>query len=272
MWTALNEQLVPHPGERGRDREAVVRDFLGQYLPDRVGVSTGFVFDCQGGISQQADVVIYDRLHSPTFPSSGGTRFFPCESVLCVGQVKSNLNSRAELASALENIKSVKALDRSAGGTNQDSTSGRMIVPAENHLDQIFGFVFAAKSDLSSPTIREVFEASVAKSQRHLWPNLIFAFDRCLLTFGCPDGVCPNPMHALGIAEIVDSPPADLLLSFFLKIAMAVQVTSLGGFAYADYLWDDAPTAGNVFQLRPGTMPVASDRQSRSRRKTPNDR
>lgn len=93
MWQSLRESLVRHPGELGAGRERVVREFLAKYLPKRFGVSHGFVFDATGAISEQMDVVVYDDLECPVFLSAGNVRFFPCEAVVCVGQVKSSITS-----------------------------------------------------------------------------------------------------------------------------------------------------------------------------------
>ena len=62
------------------------------------------------------------------------TRFYPCESVVAVSQVKSSLRTRDEFRSAMANLASVKALDRSAGGKAVDNTFGETLDPLENHL------------------------------------------------------------------------------------------------------------------------------------------
>ncbi len=92
MRVALRQKLIPHPGELGTGREEVVRDFLRKHLPKRFGVSTGFVFDAQGKVSRQIDVVVYDAYLCPSFETVGGKMFFPCESVVAVGEAKSQLS------------------------------------------------------------------------------------------------------------------------------------------------------------------------------------
>jgi hypothetical protein len=116
MRADLAERMVEHPGELGTGREEIIRRFLRSYIPARFDVSTGFVFDSKGNVSKQLDIIIANALLCPRFETAGGNRFYPCESVVAVGQVKSSLTSDTALQSALENLESVKELDRSANG------------------------------------------------------------------------------------------------------------------------------------------------------------
>src|SRR6266567_5578074 len=81
-----------HPGEYGGYREALVRDLLSQFLPEAYGVSQGFVISPEGEVSPQCDVVIYSRLYAPVIRTPEQQRFFPVESVVAVGEVKSDLD------------------------------------------------------------------------------------------------------------------------------------------------------------------------------------
>src|SRR5262245_28359287 len=116
MVIDLRRRFTTHPGELGRDREEVLRRFLEAYLPKRFEVSNGFAFDASGNVSKQLDVVVAHGLMAPRFETQGGLRFHPCESVVAVGQIRTSVTSRAELRDALDNLRSAKALDRSANG------------------------------------------------------------------------------------------------------------------------------------------------------------
>jgi hypothetical protein len=102
----LPNASYPHPGELGVDREEIIRRFLQAYLPKRFEVSSGLAFDSKGNISQQLDIVISNSLVCPRFETQAGTRFYPCESVVAVGQVKSSLRTRDEFRSAMANLAS----------------------------------------------------------------------------------------------------------------------------------------------------------------------
>jgi len=41
----------------------------------------------------------------------------------------------------------------------------------------------------------------VLTTPAHIWTNIVLALDQYLITFHCKDGVCPNPMDAMGIAR-----------------------------------------------------------------------
>ena len=110
--------------------------------PKRFAVSTGFVFDVHGAISSQMDIVIHDAEDCPVFTAPGEAKFFPCEGVLAVGQVKSNITSADEYEAALQNIRSAKRLDRSTRGRSHSTCSSEPIEHTENHLHQMFSFVF----------------------------------------------------------------------------------------------------------------------------------
>jgi len=165
----LRQRLISHPGELGTAREEIVRDFLRSHLPSRFDVSTGFAFDSSGKISRQLDVVIFDVSVCPRFEIPGGKFLFPCEAVAAVGQVKSSLTGRQQLRDAIENLASVKSLDRSANGTAYDLRFNERLAPDENHLHQIFTFIFV--TGRSTVTGRRWSFIRVWKHRRHTWAD-----------------------------------------------------------------------------------------------------
>ncbi len=236
MKADLRERLIAHPGELGTDREEVIRSFLRAYLPKRFEISTGFVFDANGTVSKQVDIIIADLSVCAHFETAGGTRYYPCESVVAVGQVKSSLTSVKKFHDALENLESVKSLDRSARGRAFDIRFNEKIDQKSNHLHQIFSFVLVTGRTISDAAIQGQFLDHIISREPHLWPNVFLALDRYLVTFCCDDGVCPNPMHARGIAlqQAKDSP--DLVMRFFLLLGRSIEVTRISGLPYWEYL------------------------------------
>lgn len=101
MASDLDQRLIPHNGEQGASREEIVRAFLRAYLPKRFEVSTGFIFDADGRVSEQIDIIIADALVAPRFDAPGGTRFYPCEAVVAAGEVKTAVTSRRQLWDAI---------------------------------------------------------------------------------------------------------------------------------------------------------------------------
>lgn len=200
MATDLKQRLVGHPGEAGTDREEVLRRFLRAHLPKRFEIATGFAFDSAGNVSKQLDVIIADAQCNSCFETVGGTRYYPSEAVVAVGQVRSSVTPSKELLSAFENLESAKALDRTGNGRAVDNTYDETLDHKSNYLHQVFTFLFITDRSLSVDAVREKLLDYISTRSPHLWPNVILALDRYLVTYCCLDGVCPNTMHARGVA------------------------------------------------------------------------
>lgn len=236
MRRDLHQRLVGHPGEEGSGREETVRQFLRTYLPKRFEVSTGFGFDWTGRRSNQLDLIVADTLLCPRFETSGGIRFYPCESIVAVGQVRSAITSKRKLRHALDNLESAKALDRSANGRAVDQTYREALDSKANYLHQVFTFILITGNSLKGETVREELLSYVENREPHLWPNLILALDNYLITHCCEEGVCPNPMHSRGIALEKADDASMLLMRFYILLGRAIAVTRVSGFPYWEYL------------------------------------
>ncbi|MCA9074738.1 MAG: hypothetical protein KDA93_06880 [Planctomycetaceae bacterium] len=255
MQVDLEERLIDHPGELGTAREEIFRRFLRDYLPKRFEVATGFVFDSAGQVSNQMDVIIADSSVCPRFEAAGGKFYFPCESVVATGQVKSSITSEKELRNALDNIASVKQLDRSAGGLAKDTRHGEPIDHVGNYLHQVYSFVFITGKALSEGSVMEDVMDYLPKRHANTWPNVIFAFNKYLVTYACDGGICPNPMHARGLAvQSVESDP-EILLRFYLLLGQAIDVTRVASLPYWEYLQSAKHWSANVFFSATGDPP-----------------
>lgn len=249
MTGDLAERLVPHPGELGAEREEIIRQFLRAYLPKRFEVSCGFAFDSTGNISQQLDIIISNSLVCPRFETAGGKRFYPCEAVVAVGQVKSSLRTRAEFRAAMANLASVKLLDRSAGGNAFDITFREEIDNRHNHLHQIFTFLFVMGDALAQETLRDELMEYVLSTEPHLWPNVVLALDKYLVTFCCDSGICPNPMDAHGIAIQPACKDDEILMRFYLLLGRAIEVIRVSSLPYWEYLHHARSWSAEVWSL-----------------------
>lgn len=236
MTTDLNHELTSHPGERGSSREEIIRSFLRKHLAKRFDVSSGFVFDCHGSVSKQMDVVISDPTICPHFEVSGGVKYFPCETVVAVGQIKSSITSEKILREAFDNIESAKLLDRSSMGKAYDRRYDEFLDPTDNHLHQIFGFVLIVGRSISPETIQGRLLEYILEREPHRWTNLLLTLDRYLVTYCCDYGVCPNPLDARGISIQRSSDNPDLILRFLLLLGRAIEVTRVSAFPYWEYL------------------------------------
>ncbi len=56
--------LLDHPVTKGDHSESAWVDFFRSFLPNKYAVDKGFVFDAQGNVSDQIDIIIYDALYT----------------------------------------------------------------------------------------------------------------------------------------------------------------------------------------------------------------
>ncbi len=108
---SLNKKILTHPVTKGDASESEWINMLTSYLPSRYRADRAFVIDCEGNVSDQIDIVIYDRHYSPFILKQGGSTYIPAESVYAVIEVKPTLNKKnVEYASKKAN--SVRILKR----------------------------------------------------------------------------------------------------------------------------------------------------------------
>lgn len=106
-----NEQIIIHPTAKGDTTELNWIEWLTKYLPKRYTVDKGFVIDNEGSISQQIDLIIYDRQYCPFIFEQDEVKYIPAESVYAVFEVKPNLNAK-HIKYACEKAESVRILKR----------------------------------------------------------------------------------------------------------------------------------------------------------------
>ena len=115
MISRLNTDAgtISHPTKKGDASEINWRAMLAEYLPQRYQVENGFLIDCDGSISDQIDIIVFDRQYSPFLFNQDGCKFMPAESVYAVFEVKPALNSD-NIAYAGDKIASVRKLNRTS--------------------------------------------------------------------------------------------------------------------------------------------------------------
>jgi Domain of unknown function (DUF6602) len=211
---------IEHRGEAGEARELALRGFLSDYLPKRAPVDTGFVIDAAGGTSEQMDIVIYDRAYAVEFDVLE-KHYYPCQTVIAVGQVKTSIASTDRLREALDNIASAKILDRSGppmtGPGYSTPNLGERYDPLRNHRDQIFGFIFTGKS-LQQETLIGELQTWQAEHLRRIWPNVYCDFQRFLISY-FSDNLVTSAMEARGMYCTRPEEQDGLLLLLFALLA-----------------------------------------------------
>lgn len=126
-----------HPVSKGDLSEVQWISFLKGFLPERYAVAKGFVFDSEGDVSDQIDIVIYDSLYSPLiFGAPNGEMYITAESVYAVFEVKQKLDKR-NLEYARKKIESVKNRVR----TSRNTISSGMNISAREPTNIIGGLL-----------------------------------------------------------------------------------------------------------------------------------
>ncbi len=258
MAADLRNRFVSHPGEAGREREQILRSFFESYLPCRFDVASGFAFDSGGHLSRQLDIIIANSDFAPRFETAGGTRHYPCESLVAVGQVKSSLTSRVKLREAFDDLASASSLDRSANGRAFDITYGETLDHRSNYLHQIFTFLFIVGDALAGDTVRAELFDYIESHEPDLWPNVVVALDKFLVTYCCEDGVCAKKMHARGVAlQPAPDPPGELM-RLYLLLGGAIEVIRVSGLPYWEYLQRVNRWNANVWHHTDDPLPLLS--------------
>ncbi|MQX53470.1 DUF6602 domain-containing protein [Alcanivorax sediminis] len=200
-----DEGSLVHPGEFGTYREDVVKKFLTNILPERMGMESGFVVTSNGKISTQCDIVIYDKSVTPLIKNENGQRFFPIESVVAIGEIKSKL-STSELKKALRKLAKTKSLrdylyEPSYTYCKKEEGNASIYQPEKDELDQIITFLICEEFSFSPRenlvNIMDCYKEELPHRpfcHRH---NMVLSINDGLLTYLHPQGfVYPFPSKA----------------------------------------------------------------------------
>lgn len=146
----------------GKVAEAKFRDWLGNFLPKRYGVTSGYVISV--GMSSldkrlHYDVIIYDVLNSPVLwvedspdQSKGGqSRAIPAEHVTGVLEVKAAFNPK-NVKEAIEHLSTLKPLMQ---GLSSPDERYKVYLPSNFCCGLVF-FELRADSEFSETALRTV--------------------------------------------------------------------------------------------------------------------
>jgi hypothetical protein len=205
-----------HPVTKGDDSELNWFHMLDKLLPIRYRVAKAFVFDVNGGISEQIDIVIHDRHFSPLLIEIGDTCYIPAESVYAAIEVKPNLD-KGNIEYAAGKIESVRRLHRTsvpiphAGGTYD---------PKVPH--HIIGGILTRRSDWNPP-FGEPFQNSLRSLNCHGQIDI-----GCALEHGT------FSMRQIDSQPVVEvSQPSNSLITFVMTLIRQLQ--TMGSAPAIDY-------------------------------------
>lgn len=102
-----------HPVDKGDNSEENWKKWFDNYLPDRYRANKATIIDSKGSVSDQIDIVIYDKQYSYLAFNQNGILYIPAESVYAVFEVKQKLNAK-NFKYAENKIESVRSLFRTS--------------------------------------------------------------------------------------------------------------------------------------------------------------
>ena len=178
-----NWKLI-HPGEFGRYRENICKEFLRLIIPSRLEIGEGFIINTFNNISHQCDIVIYDSKNTPLLESSERQFFYPIETVAAIGEIKSVL-TKSNFKEAINKLSRVKELREQIKNPSIIKKDGKgAFDPKHNPYDQIFTFIICKKLDFDisnlTTEINQMYEPNVEYRHRH---NLILSIEDGLLAY-----------------------------------------------------------------------------------------
>jgi len=185
-----------HPGEYGAYREAIVRNFMKFLIPRNLDISSGFIITAKDSISTQVDIVVFDTDTTPLYIGGDRQRFFPVESVFCIGEVKSAL-SKNSLKDAVNKLAAVKRLSEEIPHPSRIHTIGRTpeFAPQANPFDLTPSFLICQKFDFDHSRLEceldDMYEKDVEHRHKH---NFILSIDDGLLCYESTGGCLPFPI------------------------------------------------------------------------------
>ncbi|MBB5577019.1 DUF6602 domain-containing protein [Rhizobium paranaense] len=215
MFIDVDGKLV-HPGEFGVYREAVAREFIRTFVPKRLEIESGFVISSDGKISSQCDLIIYDSSVAPLLQNENRQRFFPIETVVAVGEIKSVM-SEGDLYRALRKLAAIKSIRDGMSGpsyvySRKTGKGADRFRPAHHELDQIVTFLICEKFDFSLgdeqlKRIASCYNSEAPRQPANLRHNLILSICDGLMTYVLPEG---HPATSLDLPITYPFPIRDL--------------------------------------------------------------
>lgn len=145
FWDDANNKLI-HPGEYGKYREELAKIWLRMFVPEQFEIGSGFLIDSYDNISHQCDIIIYDKFRTPKIENIDKQTFFPIETVLVVGEIKSDIKSQNALNKYLIKLAKVKKMRANIKRHDiyQRHSRGKYS-PKEIMYDNLFTFIICNK-------------------------------------------------------------------------------------------------------------------------------
>lgn len=222
-----------HPGMKGAVTENVVIEFLKKYLPRNLDVCSGILIDSKGAVSRQLDIIIFDANKTPSLFFNAGLRVVPVECAYAVIEVKMQLSSQT-LNDCIENMKSVKSLDRSSY-----YEQGQVIA----HATKLYGiekdfwsdtlyFVFAFETKMQLSNLAIILNNFAESSAVNKRIDSIYCLDAGFICNHSGEGIDALPSNISKFVVVKDNS----LLIFYACLARYMNQANIPNFNFTKYI------------------------------------
>ncbi len=107
------EKVVEHPVDKGDCSEINWCKWFSNYFPKRYAFAKATVIDCEGNVSDQIDIVVYDKQYTYLAFNENDTLYVPAESVYAVFEIKQDM-TKNHIEYAQNKAESVRKLKRTS--------------------------------------------------------------------------------------------------------------------------------------------------------------
>jgi len=199
------KKRLRHAGEFGMYREVLLKQFLKYFTPKSLDISSGFVITSADEVSTQCDLIVYDHVNTPLLQSDDRQKFFPIETVVAIGEVKSIL-SKADFKKAVAKLSAVKQLRTSTRkeGVIFRSKAGEINI-ANHPGDHLFTFLLCKKLDFDLNDISSLLNEAYEGIPVLHWYNVILSIEDGLFLYH--DGIKLHSLPANSFNNEVPTPP-----------------------------------------------------------------
>ena len=238
------KEMVYHPGEFGTYREEIVKSLLKSILPQKFGISSGFVITKNGNISTQCDIIIYDTQNCPRFESEESQIFFPIECVVAVGEVKSDIRGVEELKQILEKLQDIKKLRDEVNPNSEFIYRNKNVISVVDMEqcpeDSIVTFLICnrIKPQNKENVIIDVYNSNIEQHNKH---NFILSLNDGLYLYHYLNHICYSPIFDGNVCDnIFISKNSDddysHIITFLNYLYIALSNNSIFRLNISDYL------------------------------------
>jgi hypothetical protein len=112
--------------------------------------ANGMVIDCEGNVSEQIDIIIYDALYTPFVFNKDGVKLIPAESVYAVFEAKQDAAQNDNIKYAGQKVETVRRLKR----TSTKIVNAGVTTKARN-LTKIIGGILALEYSSKQETLEK---------------------------------------------------------------------------------------------------------------------